>query len=602
MRARFSFIAYVLCVAVLIGAHLYYPKWRMGGTEATISWDVSGYYFYLPALFIYGDLRDVSFREAIHEQYEPAGSPYQAYRHDSGRYVMKYSAGLAVQYLPAFLAAHALAGPLGYPADGFSRPYQVAISVWSLLVAFLGLWLLRRVLLHYFDDRSTGIALLVIVSATNYLNYAAIDGAMTHNYLFTLYALLLWLTIRFYRAPALGPALAIGVTIGLMALTRPTEIIAALLPVLWGVRHWPSLRERLQLIGRRRLLFLTAAAATLAVGSLQPLYWRYVTGDWIVYSYQEQGFSWLHPHWYDGIFSYQAGWLVYTPVMAFALLGFPFLYVKQRPVFWPALLFSLLFMYITWAWDIWWYGGSLGQRAMVQAYPVLALPLAALLTYAWRLPVLGYFLSACFLLLAGYNVWLTHQAHRGGLLRPGVMTEAYFWKILFREEVPPETRLLLDTDEQYEGALRNRRLLFTENFESDTSAVDCPLPPIEGERSLCLTAERQYGPPLAFPLTAGEANCLRAAATFRCGPKEWEVWKMTQFKVRLLDGEKVIKARFLRPGRLLADNDTRRVHIDLKLPDRPFDRVQIEFWNSGGAKPMAIDELEVFAFQIPRPK
>ena len=35
---------------------------------------------------------------------------------------------------------------------------------------------------------------------------------------------------------------------------------------------------------------------------------------------------------------------------------------------------------MTAAWDIWWYGGSFGQRALIQAYPVLLFPIAALLT------------------------------------------------------------------------------------------------------------------------------------------------------------------------------------------------------------------------------
>ena len=35
----------------------YYPKWEKPWSEATISWDVSGYYHYLLAIFIYKDIR-----------------------------------------------------------------------------------------------------------------------------------------------------------------------------------------------------------------------------------------------------------------------------------------------------------------------------------------------------------------------------------------------------------------------------------------------------------------------------------------------------------------------------------------------------------------
>ena len=49
--------------------------------------------------------------------------------------------------------------------------------------------------------------------------------------------------------------------------------------------------------------------------------------------------------------------------------------VYPLPAASPAVLVPLvllLFIYIAFAWDIWWYGGSLGQRSMVQAYAVLS--------------------------------------------------------------------------------------------------------------------------------------------------------------------------------------------------------------------------------------
>jgi len=50
---------------------VHYPKWRMQKTEATIGWDVTGYYSYLPAIFIYKDLKQLSFYSKIAEKYNP---------------------------------------------------------------------------------------------------------------------------------------------------------------------------------------------------------------------------------------------------------------------------------------------------------------------------------------------------------------------------------------------------------------------------------------------------------------------------------------------------------------------------------------------------
>lgn len=599
MKKQYSLYTWLLAVLFLFAVNLfYYPKWKYANTEATISWDVSGYYMYLPAIFIYQDLHQVAFRHEIQEKYQPAGSAYQAFEHWSGNHIMKYSAGMAVQYLPFFLVAHAVAEPLGYPADGFSRPYQLAISLGSLLVAALGLWFMRKNLLRYFDDRVVAGALLLLVFATNYLDYSAVNGAMSHNYLFTLYALLIWQTIKFHERPGYGRALAIGLLIGLAALTRPTEIISAIIPVLWGVDSMTSVKRRLDFFRQNWRKLLLAVLACGAVGSLQLIYWKTIAGEWLVYSYEDQGFSWLKPHLKNFLFSYRAGWLIYTPVMLFSLLGFYALYRRVRSVFFPTLIFSLLFLYIASAWDIWWYGGSLGQRSMVQAYAVLAFPLTAFLGWTGKRRWTAIAFGALALFFTAHNLWWTHQAHKGGLFASEQMTRPYYWAVLFknRETISPEVYKLLDTDEIFEGERKNVETIYQNNFESDTTAYNCPLPPIEGKRSFCLDRERQFSPEYEAELAPGDADWVRAAATFRCQWKEWNYWQMTQMIIRFKKEDRVVKERAMRVYRYLTDGETERLHLDVRPPAEDFNRVAVFFWNADGGKPIAVDEvvLEVF--------
>jgi len=88
----------------------YYPKWTQEQTEATISWDVSGYYMYLPAIFIYHDLKSCSFQKAIIEKYKPTPVFNQAYKDEvTDDFVMKYSIWQAIVFLPSFLTAHLFA-------------------------------------------------------------------------------------------------------------------------------------------------------------------------------------------------------------------------------------------------------------------------------------------------------------------------------------------------------------------------------------------------------------------------------------------------------------------------------------------------------------
>ena len=98
---QLSRIAFFCCaVLILFTGMFYYPKWSKPGSEATISWDVSGYYMYLPAAFIYKDLKKCAFKDSILAKYQPSPDFQQAFLHPSGNYVMKYPAGQAIMMLP----------------------------------------------------------------------------------------------------------------------------------------------------------------------------------------------------------------------------------------------------------------------------------------------------------------------------------------------------------------------------------------------------------------------------------------------------------------------------------------------------------------------
>ena len=630
--------AFLLSGALIVAtAFFFYPKWQQSNTEATISWDVSGYYLYLPATLIYRDVRQLNWWPAVDTRYHPGPGMGQAFRHASGNYVMKYPMGQALQFLPWFSVAHLLAAPLGFPADGFSAPYQAAISWGSLLVALLGLWFMRRNLLEYFSDRTTAIVLVCIVFGTNYLEYSAISGAMTHNWLFTLYSLLIFSTIRFYTRPAFKWAALIGLLVGWATLTRPTEIISAIIPLFWGLGSLADVRARLLFFKNHFSKILLAGCVAGAVMLMQAVYWKYATGEWIVYSYQEQGFSWLHPHLGDVLFSARAGWLVYSPMMLFAVVG---LLMLRNPTPDPSpdgrgdvertasgnpsllalgnasplpsgegsgvgllpvvLLFCLTALYITSAWNIWWYGGSLGQRAMVQGYPVWAFALAAFVQWAssgrWMKKGIFVGLAAAFIYL---NLWWTYQAHVGGLFVAEQMTKRYMLKVLGRFESERDWLKLLDTKEEFKGAARqNIRLVYVNDFEQDSVAVTTE-DAISGSRSLRLNNETQFSPAYtAFVPQAGGTlpKWVRASVVFRCAPKEWDWWRMTQFTVRFWLGDSIVKQRAIRLQRHVDGDETKTIFFDTKLPPERFDKMEVLFWNADGDKTIRLDDLRIEVF------
>ena len=153
---------------------------------------------------------------------------------------------------------------------------------------------------------------------------------MPHAYLFALYALILYLTDNFYRADRRRElyAAAIGILSGLAVITRPTEIICVLIPLLWGVKGMDSLKERFVFfLNNRRFAVIYILAAFIAAFP-QLLYWKIYAGHWLFFSYhgEDKTFNFIKPHLFNVLISYRKGWLMYTPVMILSLLGFYQLY------------------------------------------------------------------------------------------------------------------------------------------------------------------------------------------------------------------------------------------------------------------------------------
>lgn len=598
-----SLLALLFAYTCLAAIHFfYYPKWKLHGTESTFGWDVSGYYMYLPAAFIYNDLSGLGFADSIIQKYQTVPQ-IPAYKHpETGNYIFKYSSGQAVMYSPFFFIGHLWASISSeYPADGFSLPYRFMVGFGTLLIAFLGLFVLRKVLLEYFSDTAVAMTIICIALAYNYLEYSAIGGVLTHNSIFTLYSLMLWQTIQFHRSPNYKNAIFIGLLAGLTALIRPSDILIIIIPLLWGFDPFSakSYRAQINLYVKNAPKLIVAVVCCIAVGSIQLVYWKAMSGHWLVYSYQEEGFSWLHPHVYNAFFHPRSGWLLYSPVFFFAIFGFIPLFKQQRSIWAAIAIFSFIFTYVVVAWDNWWYGGGVGLRAMIEAYAVLALPMAAFWEWVSKRKIVFISLSLISILFIYYNVWLTHQAHKGGLFFAGNMTNAYLWHILGRYSVDEQVVKLLDTNELFLGERKEVKILWQSDFEQDSTIQNCEIPPIQGEKSLCMTAERQYSPEFQIPFdnAINDFVWLRVNADYRCWGKEWNHWQMTQLIVDFQSVDKTIKTKILRVYRLFQDGETKSIYFDVKIPRKSFDKIIVKYWNANSQKSIVIDNLQVEAFK-----
>ncbi|RZK61784.1 MAG: hypothetical protein EOO59_04200 [Hymenobacter sp.] len=605
-RAPYSLLALLLLFVLMVQARLWAPYWDTHNVRAVLTWDALGYYLYLPAKFIYHDLSHLSFSADIMREYGPSASFYQAAQVPNapdGQLVMKYTAGLALLWVPLFWLGHWAAAWLHYPQDGFSAPYQVAIGLGGMLYALLGLALLRRFLLRYFSDVVVTLVLVTLVLGSNYLQYAVYDSAMAHQYLFTGYALLLLLTARWHERPTWPGAFGIGLTLGLLVLIRPSEMIAAVLPLLWGVGSLAAARAKLALLRARWPDILLLSLGGLLGVLPQLVYWHHATGHWLFYSYGDQHFSFLHPHTRQFLFSFRKGWLVYSPLLLLVLAGFWPLWRRHRALAIPALVFFMLNLWVASAWDIWWYGGSFGQRSMVQSYAVLALPWAAgmawLLVPGRRWAVQAAAIAAT-VLLVNLNLF-QHWQYQVAIINSEGMSQSYY-RAVFNKTMPAQTDYnQLDEAPGLPHSERyyQRRSLGKLDFEQATAAT---LPGLSAEQgfysrqSYRTDGSRLYSPSVELPIgPAGlhGGDYVRASCQVF---SDYGAWNNKLVMSLDRDGKSIswTGVRLQNPSSL--NRSWNLVYLDAPLPAaaRPTDVLKVYILNENGSG-CFIDELEATA-------
>jgi hypothetical protein len=573
-----------------------------------LSWDVFGYYLYLPFTFIYNDLglHNDAVVKAIIEQYHNTATFYQASQIDGGGYVMKYSMGLAVLYAPFFFIGHLLAPLLGYAQDGFSLPYQYAIFGGGILYSLAGLWFLAKVLRQLFSDTIASITLILIVLSTNYLLHISMYGqnAMSHNHLFLAYALILWLTIQWHTTYKLKTILLLGLVCGLSILSRPSEIVCLLLPLFWGVTDKTSFQEKIKLLITHKKQLLLFALLITAIGFPQLIYWKIYAGKWLFNSYGAnagEGFEFLHPYLYEVLFSFRKGWLIYTPLMLFAIIGFYFTYRINRPIFTAIFLYFVCNFYIVASWSCWWYAQSFSQRALIPSYPIMAIALGYFLTWLSNRPkqmrfVFGYILIA----LLGLNLFQTVQYYKG-VLHGDRMTREYYAATFGKLHATDSDRELLLIDRSFDGSESFRDtssyvLTYSEKIDFNNAKLFASIV-TQGDSSACkLDSLTIYSPAIerayeiitekdhawvritadVFTTEAPETNpfCVVTHMTHKGHAYKYKTFESIEMNLEL--------------------NRWNKISFDYLTPEirRPSDPLKVYMWHMG-KKPVFIDNLKV---------
>lgn len=434
---------FIVCSCLLVFGIVYFPSGNL------FSWDVFGYYLYLPLTFIYQDLgiHDLSVINDIINKYHNTGTFYQASVSPTGDYVIKYTIGSAVLYSPFFFIGHLFAFISGAPMDGFSTPYQYSVWAGCMLYSFLGVIMLRKIAIKFFDDKISSFLIIAIILGTNYFLHASAhgQGAMTHNQLFTLYTFIIWFTIRWHETYQVKYIIYLALSVGITGIVRPTELVSITIPLLWGVHNKDSLVQKYNLLKKESKQLLIFFILLILIGSVQLIYWKIYAGSFIYDSYTHpgEGLDILFPHTIKTLFSFRNGWLIYTPIMIFALIGFFILYKEMRPLFWAIFGYFLINLWIVSSWTLWWGAAAFGQRFLISSYPALLIPMGYFLTYIKSQKKYFRYLAFTFIIFfIALNLFQTWQV-LNGILISSRSTAKFYFAVFGRTSPLPNAEKLL---------------------------------------------------------------------------------------------------------------------------------------------------------------
>lgn len=449
IKNKKSFIVALLIVVSIGFLRCKDYTWRNQENPYPIGWDFFGYYLYLPATFVYHDLgiEDHSWLDGIHSKYKPSTTAYQTSPGKDGKQIIIYNIGLAIIYTPGFLVADAIADGSAYARDGFSKPYQLAPQITAFLFTLLGIFMFRKICLLFFSDGLTALLLPIILIGTNYFFQVTYDGVMPHNFLFTLNCFVLWYTIKWHETRKLKHIALLALFLGFATICRPTDLIWIIVPVFWGVYDKASFIEKWTYLKSHVSTALTFLFILIAMLFIQLAYVKYASGNFFAINKHGESFSFFDPYTLKFLFSFRKGWLVYTPIMIFAIIGFYFL-KKQNKFIWISLfVFFAVNLYVLSSWECWWYGGgAFSERPMVETYVMMGIPMGYFLSWVadsklWIKISLGLFMPFLIFL----NLFQTWQ-FLNGIIHLERTTQAYYWKVFLKTSADEEARKLLAVD------------------------------------------------------------------------------------------------------------------------------------------------------------
>lgn len=472
-----------------------------------ISSDNFGYYMHLPAKYIYKDVPlKTGWHDEINNKYLKGEPLFQLAKTENGNLLMRFYKGMSYIWTPGFFVAHLYALQSDeYPADGFSLPYARALIISGFLFYAIGIFFSRKILLKFFNEITTTITLFIILAGTNLFFVGSVGNDVPHGYLFTLFSMTLWFTIRWHEEQKYKHIIPLGLTLGLIIAIRPIDLLVIIIPVLWGVYNKDSFIKKLNLVLQNKLQILTALTFMVIPFVPQLLYYHEVTGKFLVniYSDPNSTFNFLKPDFFKVLIGFRKGWFIYSPLCLLGFIGIMIAYRKFREYFFAAVVYYLIFIYIIASFTSL---VSYGWRVFIESYSLLLIPTAIVVNEVMTYKRLKLSLGIVVVMLTILNLHQSFQIH-WGIIDGSRMTMKYYFSIIGKNSTSEEDRRLLLVDRSEPGGrdiIPNYRKfnlvkLYSNSFEDNNSSDSLSPVAHSGTGTFEMNANVPYSPGIKMP-------------------------------------------------------------------------------------------------------
>ncbi|MBP9883783.1 MAG: hypothetical protein KBF32_10290, partial [Chitinophagales bacterium] len=191
------------------------------------------------------------------------------------------------------------------------------------------------------------------------------------------------------------------------------------------------------------------------------------------------------------------------------------------------------------------------------------------------------------------NLLQTYQCHAKGIFEAENMTRAYYWRIFGKTSIEPSDKKMLDSKEEMPAELTDKLKLIYEVKSTDFDSLR-QLNTYADGLLIQLNDSLQTSVPYLIPVEKGKEFWIRATAHVFFPDKEWDVWLMTQFSLKLYADQKEVWNNMMRIQRNTEPGKWQVVTVDIHCRSSfKADMLQMYFWNANSNKVMYIDDLKV---------